>query len=81
MGKFKSVLYNMILLFDDLCNRPKRVKFTSHAGMYIEGCLTWKDLITLHISYQQAQFISIWFPFIGILTIRNPKAEKLYYYG
>lgn len=74
-----NVFNNMVILFDDITNKPKRIKFTSHIGMYLEGCLSLRDLIIFHISYQKAQFVSLWLPFIGILTISNPKAEEIYY--
>ena len=75
-----GIVYDIVMLFDSITNKPKPVKFTSYMGMYLEGCLTGKEFFTFYVA-KQSRFVSVWIPLLGILTIRKSVCEEFFYYG
>lgn len=74
-----GIIYDMVMLADNITNRPKWIRFTSYLGMWFEGCLSGREFFTLYLVKQKG-FVSLWVPLIGIFTVRSKICEELFYY-
>lgn len=67
-----KILYNLVMLADSITDKPKHIQFTSHIGMWLEGCASIKEILSFHFVTHQRFSIAVWVPLVGIFSMVSP---------